>query len=175
MQNLRGKQSVVWAIGKQSILNFDIYIAGYEIVRRDRNRNGGGVCFYFKTAINCSVRTHLNINNLENLCLEIRKPNSKPFGIVTWYRLTNSPIKYSHLSGSPMVLGMQYNRVFNFRYTVFLCSKLGINYSLTTNFGYKVYCGFLNFGILQEFQYNFWYIGRFISGILVFHYPPILP
>ena len=41
--------------------------------------------------------------------------------------------------------------VFNFRYTVFLCLKLGIKYSLTTNFGYKVYRVFLNFGILHEF------------------------
>ena len=75
---------------EQSILNSEIYIPGYEIVRRDRNRNGGGVCFYIKTAINYSVRTDLNINNLENLCLEIRKPNSKPFLIVTWYRPPNS-------------------------------------------------------------------------------------
>ncbi|XP_068742189.1 uncharacterized protein [Montipora capricornis] len=76
---------------EQGILNSEIYIPGYEIVRRDRNRNGGGVCFYIKTAINYSVRTDLNINNLENLCLEIRKPNSKPFFIVTWYRPPNSP------------------------------------------------------------------------------------
>ncbi|XP_068680643.1 uncharacterized protein [Montipora foliosa] len=76
---------------EQGILNSEIYIPGYEIVRRDRNRNGGGVCFYIKTAINYSVRTNLNINNLENLCLEIRKPNSKPFLIVTWYRPPNSP------------------------------------------------------------------------------------
>lgn len=29
---------------------------------------------------------------LENLCLEIHKPNSKPFVIVTWNRLPDSPI-----------------------------------------------------------------------------------
>ena len=29
---------------------------------------------------------------LENLCLEIHKPNSKPFVIVTWYRPPDSPI-----------------------------------------------------------------------------------
>ena len=28
---------------EQGILNSEIYIPGYEIVRRDRNRNGGGV------------------------------------------------------------------------------------------------------------------------------------
>ena len=51
----------------------------------------GGFCFYIKTAINYSVCTDLNINNQENLCLEIRKRNSKPFVIVTWYRPPNSP------------------------------------------------------------------------------------
>ena len=49
------------------ILNSEIYLPGYEIVRRDRNRNGGGVCFYIKTAISYSVRTDLNIKNLENM------------------------------------------------------------------------------------------------------------
>ena len=43
-------------------------------------------------------------------------------------------------------LGIQYIGVFNFRYTVYLCLKLGIKYSLVTKFGYKVYSGFLNFG-----------------------------
>ena len=33
-------------------------------------------------------------------------------------------------------LGIQYIGVFNFRYTVFLCLKLGIKYSLSINFGY---------------------------------------
>ena len=32
----------------QGILNSEICIPGYEIVRLDRNRNGGGVCFYIK-------------------------------------------------------------------------------------------------------------------------------
>ena len=53
--------------------------------------------------------------------------------------------------------------VFNFRYTVFLCLKLSIKYSLPTNFGYKVYRVFLNFGILV-----FWYFTRVLDifGIL---------
>ena len=29
-----------------SIQDCEVYIPGYEIVHRDRNRNGGGVCFY---------------------------------------------------------------------------------------------------------------------------------
>ena len=33
------------------------------------------------------------MNNLENLCFGIRKPRSKPFIVVTWYRLPNSAVE----------------------------------------------------------------------------------
>ena len=36
--------------------------------------------------MNFAVRSDLNVPNLENLCIEIRKINSRPFLIVTWYR-----------------------------------------------------------------------------------------
>ena len=36
--------------------------------------------------------SNLNVPNLENLCIEIRKPNSKPFLIATWYRPPYSSI-----------------------------------------------------------------------------------
>ena len=32
------------------------------------------------------MRSDLNVVNLENLIIGIRKPNSKPFLIATWYR-----------------------------------------------------------------------------------------
>ena len=74
----------------------DVYISGYEIVRRDRSINGrfgGGVCFYIRTNINYSLRSDLSIDQLENLSAEIRKPNSKPFLISTWYRPPNSTVE----------------------------------------------------------------------------------
>ena len=58
----------------------------YEFIRRDRNRQGGGVGFYIQTSINFAVRSDLYVSSLENLCIEIRKPNSRPFLIATWYR-----------------------------------------------------------------------------------------
>lgn len=70
----------------ECILDSELYIPGYEIIRRNRNRNGGGVCFFIKRSINYSIRADLNMTDLENLCLEIRKPNSKPFVVITWYR-----------------------------------------------------------------------------------------
>ena len=76
--------------------NSDFYICGYELICRDRlNDAGGGICFYIKSTLG---RTDLNIDELGNLCIEIRKPNSKPFIVVNWYRPQNSPIRlFSHL------------------------------------------------------------------------------
>ena len=62
----------------------------------------------FQVVLVCAVQTghflgtvsltDLNVDELENLCIEIRKPNSKPFIVVNWYRPPNSPIGlFSHL------------------------------------------------------------------------------
>ena len=63
--------------------------------RRDRSfngRSGGGVCFYIRNCINYSIRSDLCIDQLENLCIEIRKPRSKPFLVITWYRPPDSTV-----------------------------------------------------------------------------------
>ena len=69
-----------------TIKNCEVHIPGCEFIRRDRNRQGGEVGFYIKTSINFVVCSNLNVPNLENLWIKIRKPNSKPFLIATWYR-----------------------------------------------------------------------------------------
>jgi hypothetical protein len=72
-----------------TISDNEMRVPGYEIVRRDRNVNGklgGGVCFCVRQNINYSTRHDLSIDQLENLCIEIRKPRSKPFLVATWYR-----------------------------------------------------------------------------------------
>ena len=73
----------------------EVHISGYEIVRRDRSVNGrfgGGVCFYVRCNINFLPRFDMSIDQLENLCIEIRKPRSKPFLVTTWYRPPDSPV-----------------------------------------------------------------------------------
>ena len=77
-----------------SISDNEVYIPGYEIVRRDRTSNGGGgVCFYIRSSINFLYRSDLNIPNLENLCIGVNKPRSKPFLIIRWYRPPESPVE----------------------------------------------------------------------------------
>ncbi|CAH3043012.1 unnamed protein product [Porites lobata] len=50
----------------------------------------GGVSFYVRSSINFSLSTDLSIDQLENVCIEVRKPNSKPFLVRTWYRPPDS-------------------------------------------------------------------------------------
>lgn len=76
-----------------SVKDSDVYIPGSEIIRRDREINGrfgGCVCFYIRTNINYSVRSDLNVPELENECIEIRETGCRPFLVVTWYRPPNS-------------------------------------------------------------------------------------
>ena len=63
-----------------------VNIEVYNIVRRDRNKHGGGVCFYLRNTITFSRLYQLENDYLELVALEIQKPNSCPFLIATWYR-----------------------------------------------------------------------------------------
>ena len=72
----------------------EVYIPGFEIVRKDRKvngRNGGGVCIYLRTNLNYRIRNDLNNDHLECLFVEISKPRSTPFLVGTWYRPPSSP------------------------------------------------------------------------------------
>ena len=63
-----------------------INLDGYDIVRKDRSRNGGGVCIYLRSSINYKIRDDLVPSELEAVCVEIIKPHSKPFFVMTVYR-----------------------------------------------------------------------------------------
>ena len=57
----------------ETISDNEVNISGYDIIRRDRITNvGGGVCFYVKSSINFTIRNDLNMDTLENLCLEFK-------------------------------------------------------------------------------------------------------
>ena len=85
----------------ENISDQEVNVQGYDIIRRDRpinGRFGGGVCFYISSNINYSIRKDLDNQFLEILSIEIRKPNSKPFVVTSWYRPPNSPLElFSHL------------------------------------------------------------------------------
>ena len=74
-----------------TIADHEISITGYDIIRNDRNGNGGGVAIYVRSMINYKERHDLEDDNLETITVEISKPKSKPFFINTWYRPPGTP------------------------------------------------------------------------------------
>ena len=71
--------------------NFLLTIPGFKLERRDRNKHGGGVCFYIRSSINYTRKKNLECNELELIALEIKNPNSSPFLVATWYRPPKLP------------------------------------------------------------------------------------
>ena len=62
-----------------------VSLDGYDVIRKDRSRNGGGVCIYLRSSINYKIRKDLVPPELEAVCVEIIKPHSKPFLVTTVY------------------------------------------------------------------------------------------
>ena len=51
----------------------EVEITGYEIIRVDRNRNGGGIAIYLKSNISYNVRDNIIPDQAEAICLEGKK------------------------------------------------------------------------------------------------------
>ena len=78
-----------------NITNGMIDLNDYEIIRKDRSRNGGGVCIYLRSSINYIIRqVDLISSELEAVCVEIIKPHSRPFLVTTIYRPPNASSEF---------------------------------------------------------------------------------
>ena len=80
-----------------TISDNEIHISGYESIRSDRSTNGrsaGSVCFFIRSDIFYSVRFDLIYEHIESLTIEIKKPRSRPFAVMTWYRPRHSSIDF---------------------------------------------------------------------------------
>ena len=66
---------------------------GYDIIRADRNRNGGGVCIYIRCHVNYEKCFDLIPTGLEAVCLEIKQSNSRSFIISSIYRPPSASVE----------------------------------------------------------------------------------
>ena len=73
-----------------TIANKDISIIGYNVVRKDGNRHGGGVLLYVKETWNFLTKPITHDVDLEILTIEIIGKYVKSFLNTTWYRPTAS-------------------------------------------------------------------------------------
>ena len=71
-----------------TVPNSEVNFPGYDILRCDRNRNGGGVACYIRKDFCFKTRT-LHSKEIENLVFDILLPKSKPITIGVFYRPPN--------------------------------------------------------------------------------------
>ena len=84
----------IFAINKSkiddSITDGEISISGFNLIRKDRSRAGGGVVLYIRESLSYIDRNDLVPDCLGMLCAEINRPFSKSLFVCTWYRPPNS-------------------------------------------------------------------------------------
>ncbi|XP_071952123.1 uncharacterized protein [Antedon mediterranea] len=69
-----------------SVSDNEIKIEGYSVLRRDRDRKGGGVCTYISDDIAFNRRSDIESDEAEVLWIELNLPKTKPIIIGTCYR-----------------------------------------------------------------------------------------
>ena len=72
-----------------SVNDGEIQISGFNVVRRDRSRNGGGVAMYIRDDIAYNPRPDLDVDGLESTWVELLLPKSKGILVCTAYRPPN--------------------------------------------------------------------------------------
>ena len=74
----------------EDINDGEIKIPGYSIIRRDRNRRGGGVAIYIKDYIQFKVFKDRSFSDLEAILISIELKKSQPMFFLNWYRPPSS-------------------------------------------------------------------------------------
>ena len=79
---------------KPSILDSEVAIPGYSIVRMDRHgKIGGGTAIYIRDGLPFKTQSDLMNNTLENCMVEILRPMAKKLFICCAYRAPNNPVE----------------------------------------------------------------------------------
>ena len=75
----------------------DIEIDGYEVMRLDHDRNGGGppgVALYVHKSLDVTIRQHLMDCNVESVSVQIKVGHYRPFIITSLYRPPGKPVSH---------------------------------------------------------------------------------
>ena len=69
-----------------SVTDNEINIPDFSVIRKDRNKNGGGTCIYIHSDLAFNPRPDLDIPKMEAIWTEILLPRCKPFIVGSCYR-----------------------------------------------------------------------------------------
>ena len=71
-----------------------VHIDGYAIIRKDRNKHGGGVALYIHQNINFELKGELMCDEIESISVQIKNGKFKPFIVTSIYRPPGKPVSY---------------------------------------------------------------------------------
>ena len=77
-----------------SVNNNEIAIVGYNVIRNDRNRHGGGVIMYIKETISYICRSDLQNQTVEAVWIELAAQSTNPVLCCSVYRPPSAGIDY---------------------------------------------------------------------------------
>ena len=69
-----------------SVNDSEVSVQGYSLLRKDRDRKGGGICLFIRNSINFNVRGDMSSGNVEAMFIEVLFPKSRPFLVGVLYR-----------------------------------------------------------------------------------------
>ena len=72
----------------------DIQLQNYQLFRKDRKANGGGLLIYVKENLRCSQRDDLHVDGIEAMWLEVKHEFQKAFLLGYTYRPPSSPQRW---------------------------------------------------------------------------------
>lgn len=93
-----------------TIMDNEIYINNYQITRKDRNRQGGGVCIYVRNDIIFNHRSDLNHDELEAVWVELLLPRTKPILTGAIYRPPKQNSFYQDFENFLMTKGIDFSK-----------------------------------------------------------------
>ena len=87
-----------------TICDNEVCIPGYNIQRKYRDREGGGVCIFIRNNINFYRRSDIDKDDLELLAIDIMLPKSKPIRLGVEYRPPRDNMLYAKLKRFSVVV-----------------------------------------------------------------------
>ena len=110
----------------ESVLEPEIEIDNYKILRCDRNRHGGGVACYIRNDLSYNIISVFP-SEIESVFFEILLPNSKPITVETIYRPPNQ-------SNFLEVLNENMNKIDSISNETYILGDFNINLSLNDSY-----------------------------------------
>ena len=71
-----------------TVTNAELNIDGYSVLRKDRNRHGGGVCIYINNNLNYDVKNN-TVPDIEYIAIDLLLPKTRPITFGVFYRPPN--------------------------------------------------------------------------------------